>query len=123
VQVEDVSEGPSLDLALPDLCAARPSSRGLQIERDARSSIRHIRLAAGARLSQAVGRGEASVLLCSSGRVHLNAGAAEILRLCDGSRSRADIIKRVRRTRSNTRASDIGDFLDAARARGWIVEV
>lgn len=63
------------------------------------------------------------MLLCPDGKVHLNEGAVAILALCDGSRNRDAIIaETARRTRGNTLASDIGEFLDAARARGWIIE-
>jgi hypothetical protein len=49
--------------------------------------------------------------------------AAAILRLCDGSRDRADLVAEVvRSSHPRTRAQEIMEFLDAARARGWIDE-
>jgi hypothetical protein len=46
-----------------------------------------------------------------------------ILRLCDGSRNRQDVVKEVvRQSHQQTRAAEIIEFLDAARARGWIDE-
>jgi pyrroloquinoline quinone biosynthesis protein D len=64
-----------------------------------------------------------AVLVGPAGRVQLNGSAVAILRLCDGSRSRAEVVaEMVRRSRSHLLVSDIGEFLDAARARKWIVE-
>jgi hypothetical protein len=49
--------------------------------------------------------------------------AATILRLCDGSRDRADVVAEVvRGSHPRTRAVEIMEFLDVARARGWIDE-
>jgi pyrroloquinoline quinone biosynthesis protein D len=80
-------------------------------------------LAPGVRLDKGKEQHSPLVLLGPEGKVHLNKGAAAILRLCDGSRNRETIVAEVvRRTRGTTLASDIREFLDAARARGWIVE-
>jgi hypothetical protein len=45
------------------------------------------------------------------------------LRLCDGSRDRDGVVAEVmRRSNPRTRPAEIIEFLDAARARGWIDE-
>jgi len=63
------------------------------------------------------------VLVSPTGKVQLNRMAAAILRLCDGSRDRADLVAEVvRSSHPRTRAVEIMEFLDAARARGWIDE-
>jgi hypothetical protein len=63
------------------------------------------------------------VLVSPNGKVQLNRIAAAILRLCDGSRAREDVVAEVVRTsHPHTRAVEIIEFLDAARARGWIDE-
>jgi pyrroloquinoline quinone biosynthesis protein D len=63
------------------------------------------------------------VLVSPTGKVQLNRMAAAILRLCDGSRDRADLVAEVvRSSHPRTRAQEIMEFLDAARARGWIDE-
>jgi hypothetical protein len=49
--------------------------------------------------------------------------AETILLLCDGSRDRDGVVAEVvRRSDPHTRAVEIIEFLDAARARGWIDE-
>lgn len=63
------------------------------------------------------------VLVCPEGNVQLNQIAATILRLCDGSRDREQIVAEiVHGTQSKTRSTEIIEFLDAAVARGWIRE-
>ena len=59
-----------------------------------------------------------------SGVVQLNESAAAILALCDGTRTRDEIVSLMLRRASDTdeRAIDVREFLAAARARGWIVE-
>jgi hypothetical protein len=54
--------------------------------------------------------------------VRLNATAAAILALCDGTRTRADIVARVAGTGDAALAADVKAFLEAARRSGWIVE-
>ena len=80
-------------------------------------------LAPGIRLD---GHGETDttrVLVCPEGNVQLNRIAAAILRLCDGSRGRAQIVTEILRDTSNqARSADIEEFLDAAAARHWIDE-
>jgi pyrroloquinoline quinone biosynthesis protein D len=63
------------------------------------------------------------LLVLAAGEVHLNRHALAILELCDGSRSRDHlIIDAMLRAPGVLRASDVADFLDSARSRGWIVE-
>jgi pyrroloquinoline quinone biosynthesis protein D len=82
-----------------------------------------VRLAAGVRLDGGTGKKGAVVLVCPNGNVQLNRMAETILRLCDGSRARDDVVAEVvRRSHPHTRAEEIIEFLDVARARGWIDE-
>jgi pyrroloquinoline quinone biosynthesis protein D len=84
---------------------------------------RGIRLASGIRLDGGADKDGVIVLVSPTGKVQLNRIAAAILRLCDGSRDRADLVAEVVRTsHPRTRAVEIMEFLDAARARGWIDE-
>lgn len=63
------------------------------------------------------------LLVLTAGEVHLNQHALAILELCDGSRSRDRlIVDAMLRAPGLLRASDVADFLDSARSRGWIVE-
>ena len=63
------------------------------------------------------------MLVCPNGNVQLNRMAAAILRLCDGSHDREHIVAEVvRSSHPRTRAVEIIEFLDVARARGWIDE-
>ncbi len=67
--------------------------------------------------------GDCPVLICPSGRVPLNESAAQILALCDGTRTREEIVDHVLRLpRDEHLALDVREFLDVARERGWIVE-
>lgn len=82
-----------------------------------------VKLAPGVRLSKDKEQQEASVLVFSGGKVQLNRNAAAILELCNGLRSRDKLVAELlQRSPENTRASDIAEFLDAAKARGWIIE-
>lgn len=82
---------------------------------------RRVRLAPGIRLDG--GEEKDGVLVCPNGNVQLNRMAAAILRLCDGSRDREDVVAEVvRRAQPQTRTAEIVEFLDVARARGWIDE-
>lgn len=92
--------------------------------RKARSASRlGVRLAHGVYLDGGKETKEVFVLVCPDGKVQLNRIAAAILRLCDGSYSRAELIAEVvRRSNAQARAGEITEFLDAARARGWIDE-
>lgn len=80
-----------------------------------------IRLARGVQLGGGGKKADAPVLVCPSGKVQLNGSAVAILRLCDGSRSRDDIVAELA-ARRHTLAADVIAFLDVARARGWIIE-
>lgn len=81
-----------------------------------------VQLAAGVRLVRAGSKAKLPVLACGDGKVQLNESAVAILTLCDGSRSREEIVAQVTSTSSNgALAADVEAFLDAARARGWIV--
>lgn len=62
------------------------------------------------------------MLVTRAGRVRLNATAAAILALCDGSRTRAEIVARVAGSGDPSLAADVRAFLDVARRSGWIVE-
>lgn len=82
-----------------------------------------VRLASGIRLDGGSEKEGVLVLVCPNGNVQLNRMAAAILRLCDGSRDRENVVAEVvRRSHAHTRAVEIIEFLDAARARGWIDE-
>ena len=82
-----------------------------------------MRLTAGMRLEKTRERDVPLVLTRPDGKVQLNRTAGAILLLCDGSRDREEIIAEVvRRSFGQTRATEIVEFLDAARARGWISE-
>jgi hypothetical protein len=81
-----------------------------------------IRLAPGIKLSS--GEPSAATLSVLSGKVHLNQNALAILELCDGSRSRDRVVvDAIMRSAGSMRAADVAEFLDAAQARGWIMEV
>lgn len=84
---------------------------------------RPVSLAPGVRLDGGKEKDGVLVLVCPNGDVQLNRMAATVLRLCDGSRDRAHVVAEVVRTsHPHTRAVEIIEFLDAARARGWIDE-
>jgi len=57
-----------------------------------------------------------------SGRVRLNATAAAILGLCDGSLTRAEIVTRFAGAADPSLAADVRAFLEAARRSGWVVD-
>lgn len=81
-----------------------------------------LRLARGVQLKD--GRnGREAVLVGPAGKAELNNSAVAILRLCDGSRDRAELIaEMVRSSDQQLQVSDIAAFLDAAQAREWIEE-
>ena len=82
-----------------------------------------VRLAPGVRLDGGQEKDGVLVLICPNGEVQLNRMAATVLRLCDGSRNREAVVAEVvRRSQPHTRAKEIIEFLDVARARGWIDE-
>lgn len=81
-----------------------------------------VRLAPGVHLDGGEGS-DVLVLVCPDDKVQLNRIAASILRLCDGSHDRAGLVAEVvRRSNEQARADEIIEFLDVARARGWIDE-
>ena len=82
-----------------------------------------VHLASGVWLDKGKERPEALVLVSPDGKVQLNEAAVTILRLCDGSHTRDDIVAELtHRPRASSLAADVGEFLDVARSRGWIVE-
>jgi hypothetical protein len=67
---------------------------------------------------------ETANLVLKGGKVRLNEHALAILSLCDGSRSRDRVATdAVLRTAGGMRVVDIMEFLEAAHARGWVVEI
>ena len=88
-------------------------------KRNARGA--RIKLAPGVRFDSGEEQEEVLVLVCPDGKVQLNQIAAGILRLCDGSRTRDDLVAEVvRRSQGPARVAEIIEFLDVAHARGWI---
>ncbi|HEY2037803.1 MAG TPA: PqqD family peptide modification chaperone [Steroidobacteraceae bacterium] len=66
--------------------------------------------------------GGGPVLVTRSGRVRLNATAAAILALCDGTYTRGEIIANVAGTADPSLATDVRAFLEAAQRSGWVLE-
>lgn len=92
-------------------------------KKHSRASRVVIRLAPGIHLDGDQEPEARLVLVCPGGNVQLNRIAGTILRLCDGSRNRDDVVTEVLRdSKSGTRATEIIEFLDVAIARGWIDE-
>ena len=86
------------------------------------SRASRVRLAAGRQLQKDPG-GQGHFLAGPAGVVQLNENAAAILALCDGTLTREQIIARILpRSKDDSFAVDVRDFLNAARRRGWIVE-
>ena len=81
-----------------------------------------VQLAAGVKLSLANARQKLPVLLCDGAKIQLNAGAEAILSLCDGSRTRDQIVREMLKQGNGALAADIEAFLDAAQARGWVID-
>jgi coenzyme PQQ biosynthesis protein PqqD len=82
-----------------------------------------VRLGRGIRLEGGKAKDGVIVLMSPNGPVQLNQIAAVVLQLCDGSRDRENVVAEVVRiSHPRTRAAEIVEFLDAARARGWIDE-
>jgi pyrroloquinoline quinone biosynthesis protein D len=100
----------------------RVAARGNGKGKAPRATLNGIQLAAGVRLVRAGTKQKVPMLVCADDKVQLNESAVAILRLCDGSRSREQIVAEVLQRASNRAlAADVGAFLDAAQARGWIV--
>jgi pyrroloquinoline quinone biosynthesis protein D len=86
------------------------------------SRVSRVRLAAGRQL-QKDSAGDGHILAGLAGIVQLNESAAAILALCDGTLTREQIVARVLpRSKDDSFAVDVREFLNAARRRGWIVE-
>jgi pyrroloquinoline quinone biosynthesis protein D len=80
-----------------------------------------IRLAPGRQLQKDSAGGH--LLAGPTGVVQLNDSAAAILALCDGTLTRDQIIARILpRSKDDSFAVDVREFLNAARRRGWIIE-
>src|SRR5689334_3188075 len=93
-----------------------------RIRHQAKTQPARVHLASGVRLEKAEEH-DVLVLVSRNGKVPLNEAAVTILRLCDGSRTRDGIVAAVtHHPRVTSQATDVGEFLDVARSRGWIVE-
>jgi hypothetical protein len=92
--------------------------------RDYSGPGRHfLKLAPGIELSRDGAPSTPTLLVLTAGKVHLNQHALAILELCDGSRSKDRVvIDAMLRSGGGMRAADVIEFLDAAQARGWIIE-
>jgi Coenzyme PQQ synthesis protein D (PqqD) len=87
------------------------------------AALLRVRLAPGLHLRGREEHAAQVVLVSPEGNVPLNSMAAAILGLCDGSRHRAQVVGEVLQKSGNrARSADIVEFLDAAVARGWILE-
>jgi pyrroloquinoline quinone biosynthesis protein D len=65
-----------------------------------------------------------AVLVQPGGSVPLNESAAALLELCDGTRSFDEVVDQfVAQPGNADLAADARDFLEAARQRGWVVEL
>jgi pyrroloquinoline quinone biosynthesis protein D len=85
------------------------------------SRTSRIRLAPGRQLQK--DSADRHILVGPKGVVQLNESAAAILALCDGTRTRDQIIARILpRSKEDSFAVDVREFLGAARRRGWIIE-
>jgi len=101
----------------------RPRTVKSTKQRRASPSLRTIRLAPGVRVDGSGEHKALFVLMSADGKVQLNHAASAVLKLCDGSRDRDTIVAEL--TRGSDRqalAGEIVEFLDAAFARGWIVD-
>jgi hypothetical protein len=79
-----------------------------------------VRLIRGGRVLTRGSRG-LHLLRCPGGLVPINGRAAAILTLCDGSRSRREIIDQLCGAEPDA-AQLVSEFLDAARKSEWITE-
>jgi pyrroloquinoline quinone biosynthesis protein D len=87
----------------------------------ARSGASRVRLAPGRQLRRDSADGH--FLAGPGGVAQLNESAAAILALCDGTRTRDQIIACVLpRSKDDSLAVDVREFLTAARRRGWVIE-
>ncbi len=68
-------------------------------------------------------REDRPVLVQPGGAVQLNESAAAILELCDGTRTREEVIAEfLANPAYRELGEDVRDFLEAALERGWIIE-
>lgn len=85
-------------------------------------SQRPLKLAPGIRLCGG-GSSPPALEFSTQGKVTLNQHAVAILELCDGSRNRERVIvDAIQRASGGMRGADVGEFLDAALSRAWIIE-
>jgi pyrroloquinoline quinone biosynthesis protein D len=69
-------------------------------------------------------REDRPVLVQPGGTVQLNDSAAAILELCDGTRTIDEVISEfLSQPGRQELADDVRDFIEAALARGWIIQV
>jgi hypothetical protein len=86
-------------------------------------SALRLRLAPGIRLEGEARPASAVLCVDAKGDVPLNQHALAILELCDGTRSRDRVVlDAVLRSGGAIRATDVIEFLEAARGRGWLME-
>ena len=84
---------------------------------------RGIRLAPGVRVDGGGERDALAELVWEDRKVQLNPAALAVLKLCDGSRDRDGIVSELTRdSQREALAGEIVEFLEAAIARGWIVD-
>ena len=80
----------------------------------------HLRLATRVRLKTDAVRGLV-VLLAPEAVIELNAQGAEVLALCDGTRTEEEIVGEMRRRYAPSEVDDdVRAFLCRVRARGWV---
>jgi hypothetical protein len=85
--------------------------------------LRAVRLAPGVRVDGSAEPRALFVLVCDGHNVQLNPAALAVLKLCDGTRDRDGIVSELTHgSHRQALAGEIIEFLDAAFARGWIVD-
>jgi ribosomal protein L18 len=93
-----------------------------RLPRIARPTVACLSLAPHVRLIDAE-RPSQGLLRCGDESAYLNPAAAAILALCNGSRTRDQVIAdAVLGSDCCVSTSDVVAFLDAARDRGWVVD-
>lgn len=89
-------------------------------DNDGRTDDAPLAIARGFRLQWEEAQ-QCDVLLYPEGMVKLNPSSAEILKLCDGSRSLAAVIDTLQRKYPDADlADDVREFVAAARQNGWL---
>lgn len=71
-------------------------------------------------LSRGSPEGKETVLISAAGKVRLNRHAFALLELCDGSRSRDQVVVDAMVRSVGATRVDVLAFLEAAKSRGWI---